>query len=527
MSPQTDSATPSPPLQPIPPLEESRHAHGNGTIRPFPFPSSSLPRHIKATASFSLADVLSEIRGERRGYPLPDPPETCAAVNETSDEPAVVDTSSNQTGVEDKSYEGEVHAHSDELDERYEDEGESTEISDTDVEDDVEDVQEQEIEISGDDGEVDIEDYEGDTDAVEDVINLVHGKIASVAKKLDLTAYYIGEDVDEKQEIEFSGDDGEADIEDYEGDTVEDVMNVPPGKIDPPAKKQDLSAYYVGDNGTDGEDVDEKKKAREMARDKIHMKLRRDLEKEASGRPTSAGDSNEYDYDALLDKVVQDGMDTLPREEDLRLIYLAHGFPAKGSEKVSLILTATGRYIINRIPLLKRDRQALEDSSEDQPAPVSAQDFIPRQYNASMTSPGSSTVDTKTTVAHTPAGKQINFAAHATVPDPFTTTLDDLKQYKGKENSPVKKRRKASSPEEIAELARKAEAIVAAEEDADVVSDQDQEQKQMILYSPEPTFITVIGMLPATVMWTTAAVVAKYSNKAYDAVIEKLTGLKL
>lgn len=471
MTPQTDPATPSPPLQPIPPLEESLEAHGNGTIRPFP--SSSLPRHIKATASFSLADVLSEIRGEHRGYALPDPSET-RAVHETSDEPAVANTSSSETRDEDKvRYEEEVvHAHSDELEERYVDEGESTEISDTDVEAD-------------------------------------------------------GEDVDEEQEIEFSGDDGEADIEDYEGDTVEDVMNLPPGEIAPPAKKQDLTAYYLGEKETDGKDVDEKTKAREIAREKMHMKFARDLEKEAYERPTAAGDSNEYDYDALLDKVVQGGMDLLPPEEDLRLIYLAHGFPAKGSEKVSLILTATGRYIINRIPLLKRDRQTLEDSSEDQSSPVSAQDFIPRQYSAIMTSSGSSTLDTKTPVGPTPAGKQINFASHATIPDPFTTTPDDLKQYKGKENSPVKKRRKASSPEEIAELAREAEAVVAAEDGADDVSDQALEQKQMILYSPEPTFITVIGMLPATVMWTTAAVVAKFGNKAYDAVIEKLTGLKL
>jgi hypothetical protein len=225
---------------------------------------------------------------------------------------------------------------------------------------------------------------------------------------------------------------------------------------------------------------------------------------------------------------------------------------------------------------------------------------------------------------------------------PFTKTLSYFKQYNGKENSPSKdspskRRRKASSPEEIAELAREAaieeqeaeeekeleglekyrESDLAPEEpvmestsagdlimcgtpvrtndgwykasvpgspsrdqdvpktwtstirqadlypsdseaddwvkvqqppatpspqkptmpveqdedhDADVEesdSGPGDEKKQLILYPRHPTFVTVIGMLPAAMFWATAAPVVKYGNSAFDMVVERLTRLKL
>jgi hypothetical protein len=246
-------------------------------------------------------------------------------------------------------------------------------------------------------------------------------------------------------------------------------------------------------------------------------------------------------------------------------------------------------------------------------------------------------------VVATPGGKHIDFAPTSAVPEtPFTKTLSYFKQYKGKENSlskdsPSKRRRNASSPEEIAELAREAaieeqeaeeekeleglekfrELDLAPEEpvmestsagdlitcgtpmrtkdgwfrasvsrspsrgqdvsktwtstirqadiypsdsetddwvkvqqppatpspqkptlpveqdedhDADVEesdSSPGDEKKKLILYPRHPTFVTVIGMLPAAMFWATAAPVVNYGSRAFDLLVQRLTGLKL
>lgn len=68
------------------------------------------------------------------------------------------------------------------------------------------------------------------------------------------------------------------------------------------------------------------------------------------------------------------------------------------------------------------------------------------------------------------------------------------------------------------------------EEDADA-EDSDSpfnpEQKQLNLYPHQPTFVTVIGLIPETLFWVTAAPVARLANKAYDTLIEKFTGLEI
>jgi hypothetical protein len=53
------------------------------------------------------------------------------------------------------------------------------------------------------------------------------------------------------------------------------------------------------------------------------------------------------------------------------------------------------------------------------------------------------------------------------------------------------------------------------------------EDKQLILYPQHPTFVTVIGMLPEALFWATAAPIAKYSTKAYDALVDKFAGSEL
>lgn len=68
------------------------------------------------------------------------------------------------------------------------------------------------------------------------------------------------------------------------------------------------------------------------------------------------------------------------------------------------------------------------------------------------------------------------------------------------------------------------------ENDADVEdSDSTSVLAQLRLdVSPrDPTFITVIRMLPASMFWATAAPLAYCIVKAFDMLIEKLTGLKV
>jgi hypothetical protein len=68
------------------------------------------------------------------------------------------------------------------------------------------------------------------------------------------------------------------------------------------------------------------------------------------------------------------------------------------------------------------------------------------------------------------------------------------------------------------------------EDDADAEksdSVSNPEQKRLILYLHQPTFVTVINMIPETLFWVTAARVARLANKVYDTMIEKLTGLEV
>jgi hypothetical protein len=52
-------------------------------------------------------------------------------------------------------------------------------------------------------------------------------------------------------------------------------------------------------------------------------------------------------------------------------------------------------------------------------------------------------------------------------------------------------------------------------------------EKQLIFYPRHPTFVIVIGMLPEAIFWVTVAPVLQYSEKAYDALVERLAGLGL
>lgn len=56
---------------------------------------------------------------------------------------------------------------------------------------------------------------------------------------------------------------------------------------------------------------------------------------------------------------------------------------------------------------------------------------------------------------------------------------------------------------------------------------EDETQKQLILYPQHPSFVNVIGMIPATMFWMTAAPIVRYTNVAVETLIEKLRGVYL
>ena len=49
------------------------------------------------------------------------------------------------------------------------------------------------------------------------------------------------------------------------------------------------------------------------------------------------------------------------------------------------------------------------------------------------------------------------------------------------------------------------------------------DKKQLVLYQEPPTFVKVVGMLPAAMFWTVAQPLAKYSG--YEWLMEKMGSL--
>jgi hypothetical protein len=79
-----------------------------------------------------------------------------------------------------------------------------------------------------------------------------------------------------------------------------------------------------------------------------------------------------------------------------------------------------------------------------------------------------------------------------------------------------------SEPSVLVEQDHEGDAVAKSSEEA-----ASAKQQQLIVYLQHPTFVTVLGLLPQAMFWATAAPIVKLSNKAYDAMAEKLMGLKL
>ncbi|KAF1830640.1 hypothetical protein BDW02DRAFT_92188 [Decorospora gaudefroyi] len=359
---------------------------------------------------------------------------------------------------------------------------------------------------------------------------------------------------DEDDSMELS-DSEQTSAEAEDGDTIEDIMNLP-GKTAPPAPIQDFSSLYAHDQPTPDE--------------AMQMRLHRAVIERELGEPKVDGTTLEEGATPIF-QVLQ---------ERIGMHHMEDG------EATSFQDYSTGPS--RSIPTRRR-------ASEDPPPPPSTP-FTPNDI---------------------------------TQETPFAKTLTYFKQYKGKENSPCKRRRNACAPAEIAELAREAAVEEEeAKEDAelenleqyrdmdlapmepvmesvsagdlitcgtpakandksllgrtwsasDLVShsplgyaaeptsplhrnadmgnavamtpsprrhtlpieqDEDQdadredsepeslEQRQIIVYAQHPTFVTVVGLLPAAMFWATAAPVVKYAHGAFDALVEKVKSLKV
>jgi hypothetical protein len=95
-------------------------------------------------------------------------------------------------------------------------------------------------------------------------------------------------------------------------------------------------------------------------------------------------------------------------------------------------------------------------------------------------------------------------------------------------NAKVHQNRRESQSQSIWSPVKQDDAKAGTDIPDGVLDEEDlgDEHKQMILYPQHPTFVTVIGMLPQAMFWATAAPIAKYSGKAYEALVEKLSELK-
>jgi hypothetical protein len=238
--------------------------------------------------------------------------------------------------------------------------------------------------------------------------------------------------------------------EEKNGDMIEDVMNLP-GKSAPSAPFQDFSGFYPHDHPTPD-------KTRKLRMKRVIIEI--DLEEQAKRQELERTEEAENEVDDIevalfdgqgreLDSIHVPGFQAL--QDEIGMHAVEDEEAVAGALEVSLNpsqfdLSLTVRqsletYATGSSPFVP-SRTLVRRASEDTPLPSTS--FI--DFPSPSCAAG---------VVSTPGGRHIDFAPTSTVPEtPFTKTLSYFKQYKGKENSPSKRRRNASSPEEIAELAR-------------------------------------------------------------------------
>ncbi|KAI4613118.1 hypothetical protein J4E83_007529 [Alternaria metachromatica] len=436
------------------------------------------------------------------------------------------------------------------------------------------------------------------------------------ARKLNLTATPTGslaeERVAQKEKVFDSGDEREGGYEDEDdsmdlsdeedafgtgrqkdGDTIEDVMNLP-GKTTPPVADQDFSRFYAHDKPT----PDEPSKL-QLRRASIEKDLKEQCRQQECASAIAATDGV-FDTDALNHGVSSQAL-AIDGNSDLKNLQEDIGMhPVEEEQAATSALDSLEAY--SDRPRARISPRNVRRASEDA-LPVSTS-FI------AFPSPARA-------VVQTPNGRHVDFAPSATTPvAPLTNAPSYFDSRRVKDSTPHKSRRSASSPTEIVDLAREArveeeeaeqrelanldqfrdldlapiETVMEGgsagdlimcgapakasdkalflhsasdtvdsemedwidlqrpqsrlpsprrpnllveqdeENDADVEesdSTSDPEQQQLAGLPRYPTFITVISMIPAAIFWATAASIVDCSSKAFDTLIEKLTGLKV
>jgi hypothetical protein len=254
-TPQAMSSKPQSPIQdheqlPVPapsspfhevPLDVALKTHGNETLHLLQTP----PREsVRAPLSPADCRTLEKILEDTRS---PSPLASHARDESLLSVESFQDGSSD-TGVEDTvQYTDRQHDHGDESDDGYEDEDDSMDLSDT----------------------VDEGFHDGD-----DVDNEDHGEGPSTLS------------VDEEPEYEWS-----------DGDTIEDIMNMP-GKTAPPARQQDLGGMYTHDQPTS-----DKTKEIKLKRASLERALVRERVNQERRAAMSAGsDGVHFDATSLEDQ---------------------------------------------------------------------------------------------------------------------------------------------------------------------------------------------------------------------------------
>lgn len=466
---------------------------------------------------------------------------------------------SSDTGCEDEvTYIGEQHSHGDEASDGYADEDKSMELSD--------------------------------------------GDLTPEEQKAEFV---------EQAAHEVDSDDEEAYVW-SDGDTIEDIMNVP-GNTAPPARQQDLVGIHVRDQplSTENKIVKEKRVA-----------IKEALEAERLEHEHQESVAQEL---GLTQATSKHGGDTINLLDDPEIRAAEANRAETG---MAITGDETGGIELEDInPSTRRQTQIFSPKS------TSRQPIRGFGSKPPVLAPNFS--DDRPAVIQTPSGKHLDFTSSAAVNDtPFSKTLNYFKQHKGKENSPSKSRRNASLPEEIAQVAKEAKEADEEEEDlekyremdlapmepvtedessgdlitlgspvksntstpgttgilldlseqnaidteedsnykmsdlilvpkantvADLVdvhplsstavaqssplvsehdpdggadadrseSTYDEGDRRLILAPEQPAFAKVIELLPEVMFWQVAAPVARYSNQAYEALVEKFHDLGL
>lgn len=261
--------------------------------------------------------------------------------------------------------------------------------------------------------------------------------------------------------------------EQRDGDTVEDIMNLPGNKA-PAVSVQDFGAFYPRDEAMSDE-AKETKDHRELIEE--HLRQQVLVQDDADEVAETFGDTEGYTDMDLAEAEESHGEDTegvQALQEDI----LMHSLEEEEADASALEVNSARLTSMKKTPLTVH--QSLEPNTDCSLHSTPSRNHV---HRASDASPPRSTsfinfVSNPRAVVQTPNGIHIDFTSSATIP-----TQNYFNPIKA--TSPSKRRRKAASPEELAELAREA-AVEEAEADEEAELRELEKYREMDLTPLEP-----------------------------------------